>query len=153
MVDQIDSQLKSMIKGMLYILKKKITRKMNQRKSFRITESLDSLQRTCFIADTSLKRTPVLGTNNFLLKFTSLQRTPRYSAHLFGEPIMSATERVHCSRVPNVGKFLPPRFIGKVCHRGLFTCKKVTRIQKFMLSLSETTISSSKFQFLQNNLI
>ena len=57
------------------------------------------------------------------------------------------------SRVPNVGNFNPARFIGKVCHMGLFLCKKARGFQKFMLSLSETTASGSNLNFLLKNLI
>ena len=57
------------------------------------------------------------------------------------------------SRVPNVGKCISARFIGKVCRISLFVCKKARGIQKSMLSLSEITTSWSNFDFLQKNSI
>ena len=56
-------------------------------------------------SETSLQRTPLYSGHHFgepithfPLKFTSLQRTPRYSGHLFREPMVSAIERFHCIR-------------------------------------------------------
>ena len=57
------------------------------------------------------------------------------------------------SRVPNVGSFLPARFMGEVYHISLFPRKKSREFQKLTLSLSETTISWSNFGFLQKNVI
>ena len=66
--------------------------------------SKTSLQRTPYMADTSLQRAPFSGPD-YSLKTTSIQRIHLYSGHLFEVPIVYAIERSYCTFSVKMTKF------------------------------------------------